>query len=159
MDGHPSLAVARLTQPRAHQRLAHVRSGAPRPPGTVPEDAVGDSPRDAHRGLAGRRLGGPGQPAVAKAHRWPSPRQARRCWSITAAARKRLQRRRRDRQAIDGVGLPFMSEEHAVPHLASGALVRVLEDWFPPFPGFFLYYPRQRQLPAALAALIETLRL
>ena len=43
--------------------------------------------------------------------------------------------------------------------LASGELVRVLEDWCPPFPGFFLYYPRQRQLPAALAALIETLRL
>src|SRR2546426_9257548 len=62
------------------------------------------------------------------------------------------------RAAIDGVGLAFMLEEHAAPHLASGALVRVLEDWCPPFPGFFLYYPRQRQLPAALAALIETLR-
>ncbi len=63
------------------------------------------------------------------------------------------------RAAIDGVGLAFMSEEHAAPHLASGELVRVLEDWCPPFPGFFLYYPRQRQLSAALAALIETLRL
>src|SRR5439155_25857570 len=30
------------------------------------------------------------------------------------------------RAAIDGVGLAFMSEEHAPPHLASGALVRVL---------------------------------
>src|SRR5436190_1250963 len=63
------------------------------------------------------------------------------------------------RAAIDGVGLAFMSEERAAPHLVSGELVRVLEDWCPPFPGFFLYYPRQRQLPAALAALIETLRL
>lgn len=63
------------------------------------------------------------------------------------------------RAAIDGVGLAFMSEERAAPHLASGELVRVLEDWCPPFPGFFLYYPRQRHLPAALAALIETLRL
>src|SRR5437660_1717030 len=63
------------------------------------------------------------------------------------------------RAALDGVGLAFMAEEHAAPHLASGALVRVLEDWCPPFPGFFLYYPRQRQLSAALAALIETLRL
>jgi DNA-binding transcriptional LysR family regulator len=63
------------------------------------------------------------------------------------------------RAAIDGVGLAFMSEERAAPHLARGELVRVLEDWCPPFPGFFLYYPRQRQLPAALAALIETLRL
>lgn len=63
------------------------------------------------------------------------------------------------RAAIDGVGLAFLLEENAAPHLASGELVRVLEDWCPPFPGFFLYYPRQRQLPAALAALIETLRL
>jgi DNA-binding transcriptional LysR family regulator len=63
------------------------------------------------------------------------------------------------RAAIDGVGLAFMSEERAAPHLASGALVRVLEVWCPPFPGFFLYYPSRRQLPAALSALIETLRL
>src|SRR6195256_3567962 len=63
------------------------------------------------------------------------------------------------RAAIDGVGLAFMSEERAAPHLARGELVRVLEDWCPPFPGFFLSSPRQRQLPAALAALIDTLRL
>ncbi len=63
------------------------------------------------------------------------------------------------RAAIDGVGLAFIDEDRAAPHLASGALVRVLEDWCPPFPGFFLYYPRQRQLPTALSALIQTLRL
>ena len=63
------------------------------------------------------------------------------------------------RAAIDGVGLAFMLEAHAAPHLASGALVRVLEDWCPPFAGYFLYYPSRRQQPAALAALIETLRL
>jgi DNA-binding transcriptional LysR family regulator len=63
------------------------------------------------------------------------------------------------RAAIDGVGLAFMSEEQAAPHLASGVLLRVLEDWCPPFPGFFLYYPSRRQQPAALTALIETLRL
>lgn len=62
------------------------------------------------------------------------------------------------RAALDGVGLAFMAEETAAPHLASGALVRVLEDWCPPYPGFFLYYPSRRQLPAALGALIETLR-
>jgi DNA-binding transcriptional LysR family regulator len=63
------------------------------------------------------------------------------------------------RAAIDGVGLAFMSEELAAPHLTSGKLVRVLQDWCPPFPGFFLYYPSQRHLPAALSALIDTLRL
>ncbi len=63
------------------------------------------------------------------------------------------------RAALDGVGLAFSDEEFVARHLASGKLVRVLEDWCPPFPGFFLYYPSQRQLPAALAALIDTLRL
>jgi DNA-binding transcriptional LysR family regulator len=63
------------------------------------------------------------------------------------------------RATIDGAGLAFMLEAHAAPHLASGALVRVLEDWCPPFPGYFLYYPSRRQQPPALTALIETLRI
>jgi len=63
------------------------------------------------------------------------------------------------RAAVDGVGLAFMLEAQAAPHLASGALVRVLQDWCPPFAGYFLYYPSRRQQPAALSALIETLRL
>jgi DNA-binding transcriptional LysR family regulator len=40
----------------------------------------------------------------------------------------------------------------------SGALVRLLADWCPPFPGFYLYYPGRRQLSPALAAFIEALR-
>ncbi len=63
------------------------------------------------------------------------------------------------RAAIDGVGLAFVDEERIATQLANGVLVRALEDWCPPFPGFFLYYPSQRQLPAALSALIDTLRL
>lgn len=63
------------------------------------------------------------------------------------------------RAAIDGVGLGFMSEEHEAPHLARGALVRVLEDWCPLFLGFFLDYSSRRQQPAALSTLIGTLRL
>ncbi len=63
------------------------------------------------------------------------------------------------RAAIDGVGLAFVSEENALPHLAKGALVRVLEDWCQPFPGFFIYYPSRRQQPPALSALINALRL
>src|SRR5216683_670260 len=63
------------------------------------------------------------------------------------------------RAAVDGVGLAFMLDAQAAPHLASDALIRVLEDWCPPFAGYFLYYPSQRQQPAALSALIDTLRL
>ena len=61
--------------------------------------------------------------------------------------------------ALGGVGVAHLSEERAAPHLATGALLRVLEPWCQPFPGFFLYYPSRRQQPAALSALIETLRL
>jgi DNA-binding transcriptional LysR family regulator len=61
--------------------------------------------------------------------------------------------------ALDGAGLAWVGEDRAIEHLASGALVRVLEEWCPPFPGLFLYYPSRRQHPAALTALIETLRM
>lgn len=63
------------------------------------------------------------------------------------------------RAAIDGLGLTFSFEEYVAPQIASGALVRVMEDWCPPFAGYFLYYPSRRQQPAALTALIDTLRL
>ena len=61
--------------------------------------------------------------------------------------------------AIDGAGLAFLAEDRAMLYLASGALERVLEDWSPPFPGFFFYYPSRRQQPAALSALIDTFRI
>ncbi|HEX3744451.1 MAG TPA: LysR family transcriptional regulator [Bryobacteraceae bacterium] len=63
------------------------------------------------------------------------------------------------RAAMDGIGLAFVSDERVASQLASGELIRVLEDWCQPFPGFFLYYPSRRQQPAALAALIKALRL
>ena len=63
------------------------------------------------------------------------------------------------RAAIDGVGVTFLMEEQAAPYLANGQLVRVLEDWCEAFAGYFLYYPSRRQQPAALTALIDTLRL
>ena len=61
--------------------------------------------------------------------------------------------------ASEGVGLAYTLEEHVAPHLASNALVRVLEDWCSPFAGYFLYYPSRRQQPPALSALIDTLRM
>lgn len=63
------------------------------------------------------------------------------------------------RAALDGLGLTFSFEDYIGPLIASGALVRVLEDWCPPFSGYFLYHPSKRHQTAALSALIETLRL
>ena len=61
--------------------------------------------------------------------------------------------------ALEGAGLAWVTEDRIAEHLESGALIRVLEDWCPAFPGFFLYYPTRKQQPAALRALITTLRL
>lgn len=63
------------------------------------------------------------------------------------------------RAAIDGVGMAFLNENLAAPHLSRGELIRVLEAWCQPYPGFFLYYPSRRQQPAAVKALIDVLRL
>ena len=60
--------------------------------------------------------------------------------------------------ALNGLGLTFSFEDYVAPHLESGTLVRVLAEWCPPFPGYFLYYPSRKQQSRALTALIETLR-
>ena len=60
--------------------------------------------------------------------------------------------------ALDGRGVASVIEEQAEPYVVSGCLVRQLEDWRPPFPGYFLSYPSRRQLPPTLAALTAVLR-
>jgi DNA-binding transcriptional LysR family regulator len=62
------------------------------------------------------------------------------------------------RAALDGVGLVFSLEPYVADHIARGRLVRVLEDWCPPFEGYFLYYPSRRHQPPALQALVDALR-
>jgi DNA-binding transcriptional LysR family regulator len=63
------------------------------------------------------------------------------------------------RAAIDGLGIAYTSEATAQPFLRSAKLVRVLEDWSPSHEGYFIYYPGHRQVPLALRALIEMIRL
>ena len=62
------------------------------------------------------------------------------------------------RAALEGLGIAFIPEDYAQPHLDSGELIRVLADWTPPFPGYYLYYPSRRQQSPALALLVEALR-
>jgi DNA-binding transcriptional LysR family regulator len=53
-----------------------------------------------------------------------------------------------------------MAMEQSVADLITeGKLIQILREWCPVFPGYFLYYPSRRNQPAALAALIHTLRL
>lgn len=60
--------------------------------------------------------------------------------------------------ALSGVGLTLVLEDQVTALVEQGRLVRVLEDWCPPYPGFMLYYPRQRRVTSALRAFIEFIR-
>jgi len=62
------------------------------------------------------------------------------------------------RAATAGLGLAFVMESSVASRVADGRLVRVLEDWCPPFPGYHLYYPSRRQPSAAFVLLVEALR-
>jgi len=57
--------------------------------------------------------------------------------------------------AVAGIGVIHLFEEWLQPQLASGALVPVLEDWWQPFTGPFLYYQGRERLPAPLRAFVD----
>ncbi len=60
--------------------------------------------------------------------------------------------------AIAGLGIAYVPDCTAQPHLDSGALVSVLDDWCPRIPGLFLYYSGHRHVPAGLRAFIDVLK-
>jgi DNA-binding transcriptional LysR family regulator len=60
--------------------------------------------------------------------------------------------------ALDGLGLAYLPEDLVEGQIANKQLVRVLEDWCEPFPGYHLYYPSSRQHAPAFAVVLEALR-
>ena len=60
--------------------------------------------------------------------------------------------------AVAGHGIAFLLEGEFKAQLASGALVRVLEEWCEPFDGYYLYYPSRQQSSPAFRMLLEALR-
>lgn len=62
------------------------------------------------------------------------------------------------RTALAGGGITFGIEETFRPWIERGDLVPLLQDFLPPFPGFFLYFPSRHHPPAKLRALIEHVR-
>jgi DNA-binding transcriptional LysR family regulator len=62
------------------------------------------------------------------------------------------------RLAIAGLGVTMAFEAHVRDALTSGQLVRVLEKFCEPFPGYYLYYPQRRHASRALRALIDHIR-
>ncbi|AQV99141.1 LysR family transcriptional regulator (plasmid) [Cupriavidus necator] len=60
--------------------------------------------------------------------------------------------------ALAGLGMAFLPEEEFASHIQEGRLVRVLEDWCAPFPGYYLYYPSRRQPSPAFSLVVNALR-
>ncbi|KMN17745.1 LysR family transcriptional regulator [Pseudomonas weihenstephanensis] len=60
--------------------------------------------------------------------------------------------------ALTGLGIAYLPEEEFEPHLREGRLERVLEDWCPPFSGYYLYYPSRRQPSPAFTLVANALR-
>ena len=60
--------------------------------------------------------------------------------------------------ALAGLGIAWLPEEEFAPHIEEGRLLRVLENWCPPFPGYYLYYPNRRQPSPAFSLVVDALR-
>ncbi|MBZ4690193.1 MAG: hypothetical protein JG765_1444 [Cereibacter sp.] len=59
---------------------------------------------------------------------------------------------------LDGAGIGFFIEQNVAEDIAAGRLIRLLEDWTPPRPGFSLYYPGRRNPSAGFAAFLAMVR-
>jgi DNA-binding transcriptional LysR family regulator len=60
--------------------------------------------------------------------------------------------------AIDGVGLAYVPLDLAQTGIASGRLVPLMQDWWPQFPGYHLFYANRRQMSPAVALVVNALR-
>ncbi|MGV1916960.1 LysR family transcriptional regulator [Rhizobium sp. 22-785-1] len=115
------------------------------------------------------RFGKPDHPSELSAHRcigWrPTPRSAPYRWEFGEDGREfdvavDPQITTNDmwlmiRTACAGGGITFGMEDTFKPYVESGQLVPLLQDFCPPFAGFFLYYPSRRNLAPKLRALVD----
>ncbi|EOY5723923.1 LysR family transcriptional regulator [Enterobacter cloacae] len=62
------------------------------------------------------------------------------------------------RLALAGGGITLATQETFRPYIEGGQLVSLLDDFLPPFPGFYLYFPQRRNIAPKLRALIDHVR-
>lgn len=60
--------------------------------------------------------------------------------------------------ARESIGIGFFLEQDVLADIASGDLIRILDDWTPPYPGLCLYYPGRRNLSAGMKAFLALAR-
>jgi DNA-binding transcriptional LysR family regulator len=61
--------------------------------------------------------------------------------------------------ALAGLGVAYVFESSVRDALKARRLTSVLDDWCPGFPGAFLYYPGNRNVPSALRAFVDTVKI
>jgi DNA-binding transcriptional LysR family regulator len=110
-------------------------------------------PKDllAHRCVVHFRAGG-------EPYRWELEKGGRERQVAVTGALFENDARLTELAVLTGEVIGFAFEAQVAPHLASGKLEAVLEDWCPSFPGFHLYYPNRRQVTPALRAFIEVMK-
>ncbi|APZ52270.1 transcriptional regulator [Salipiger abyssi] len=62
------------------------------------------------------------------------------------------------RMALAGTGITFAPEDCLRDRFNDGTLVPLLEEFLPPFPGFFIYFPQRRNMAPKLRVLIDHIR-
>ena len=60
--------------------------------------------------------------------------------------------------AVAGLGLAYLNLWRVHTDIKKNRLVRVLDEWTPPFEGLCLYYPGRRHVPAPLRALVDLVK-
>ncbi|ROR24687.1 LysR family transcriptional regulator [Comamonas sp. BIGb0124] len=60
--------------------------------------------------------------------------------------------------ALAGLGITLLPEDELGSHIEEGRLIRVLDEWCPPFPGYHLYYPSRRQPSPAFSLVLKALK-
>jgi DNA-binding transcriptional LysR family regulator len=143
---HRDMTAVRVTGPQRAAVVAAPRYFATHPRPKTPQELT------AHRCLQ-YRMGTNGP-----VYRWEFEKRGKAVTVATSGPVTVSDAQFMIRAALDGVGLAYILEDYVVDHIARGELLRVLEDWCPPFDGYFLYYPSRRHQPPALQALVDTLR-
>lgn len=59
---------------------------------------------------------------------------------------------------LDGAGIAFATNREADAYIAEGRLTKMLDPYCEPYPGYFLCYPKQRQMAPALRTFIDAVR-
>ncbi len=59
---------------------------------------------------------------------------------------------------LEDTGIGFFMEQSVLADIEEGRLIRILNDWTPPFPGLCLYYPGRRNLSAGVKAFLALAR-